>query len=296
MTPETRALLQQIGADLDAHRQVRVRIGGIVSREAAPALMEEVEISNEQQRQTGPAAGSRQRPSRRQGAAGRPRPARPAPQLGSHALRAAYQAQLDELQAAYPGTQMFPDDDGMWLLVHSAVLPGLNREAAFLVAVPFAEGSFPRAWAFWNIDHGLRWIGRRHTNFPDGSVCAFVPESGVWRIGGSLASLLDFFTVWVFRQLYLEEFKRWPGRQYSSHPFYRLIEFKDDELCDCDVGGRYGGCCKPKDLAHDLTALKVGFEAKMGCRITDRVPPARVVSFMNGTAPLPGIRDLLGLA
>jgi hypothetical protein len=184
----------------------------------------------------------------------------------------------------------------MWLLVRSSVLPGLNKEAAFLVAVPFAEGAFPRAWGFWQTAEGPQWIGRRHTNFPDGSVCAFVPESGVWRVGDSLASLLDFYSVWALRQLYLEEFKRWPGRQYSSHPFYRLIEFKDDELCDCDTGGRYGSCCKPNDLAQDLIALKAGFEAKMGCRITDRVPPLAVVAFMSGTAPLPKVRDLLGLA
>ena len=66
--------------------------------------------------------------------------------------------------------------------------------------------------------------------------------------------LVHLYTVWALRHLYLEEFKRWPGRQFSAHPFYSLAEFKDDEFCGCDAEPpqRYGECCKPQHLKRSL--------------------------------------------
>lgn len=67
MTPESRAALQRIGAELDGHRQVRVRIGGLVTPETAPAVEAKETNDVERQRQARPATGSRSRAAGRQG-------------------------------------------------------------------------------------------------------------------------------------------------------------------------------------------------------------------------------------
>jgi hypothetical protein len=299
MTPESRAVLQRIGAELDGHRQLRVRIGGIVSPDTAPA-MEAKETENvEREGQARPAAGSRSRSSRRQRSAGRSRPPGPAASVGRDGLRSHYEAQVAELEKAYPSAHVVASDEqGMWLLVESSVLSGIDRSATFLVAVPYSPDSFPRAWGFWNFASGPKWIGPRHVNFPDGSICAFVPESGTWRQGDRLDALLDLFTVWTLRQLYLEEFKRWPGRQFSAHPFYSLAEFKDDEFCSCDKEEpprRYGECCKVEHLKRPLLELAGGFERAMGCRLNDRNPPQPILDFIDGRGDLPSIAETLGI-
>lgn len=186
----------------------------------------------------------------------------------------------------------------MWLEVESAVLDGIDRSATFLVAIPFAPGVHPRAWGFWSLRDGRHWIGRRHTNFPDGSICAYVPESGTWREGGRLDALIDLYSVWALRHLHLEVFGRWPGRQYSSHPFYSLVEFKDDELCSCDANEpplQYGECCKPNHLARNLIELKADFERKVGVHLNDRTPPAPVLDYTERQRPLPPINSILGI-
>lgn len=187
----------------------------------------------------------------------------------------------------------------MWLLVESAILDGIDRSATFLVAIPFGSGLHPRAWGYWSSSDGPRRIGPRHTNFPDGSICAYVPESGAWKEGGRLDALLDLYSVWALRQLHLEEFSRWPGRQFSSHPFYSLAEFKPDELCGCDTyepPRRYGECCRPAHLSHNLLALKTDFERKMGVRLGDRVPPQSVIDYVEGRGTLPSVSQVLTVA
>lgn len=298
MTPEARAVLQRIGAELDGLRQVRVRTGGIVVPDTAPVVEAKENSDGERQGQTRPAAGSRSRTSGRQGPPRRPRSSGSAPQVGGVDLRAHYEAQVVELQSAYPSARVVVEDaQGMWLTVESAVLDGIDRKAAFLVAVPFSAEQFPRAWGFWLDEHGPTWIGRRHTNFTDGSVCAFVPESGTWKPGDRLDALFDLYSVWALRQLYLQEFGRWPGGQFSPHPYYSLIEFKDDESCSCDREPLrpYGECCKPEHLKHPIHLLKTDFELKMRCRLTDRSPPARIVQFMHGAGDLPEVMAALAV-
>lgn len=184
----------------------------------------------------------------------------------------------------------------MWLRVESVVLEGLDRSATFLVAVPYSPNCAPRAWGFWNRLDGPSWIGRRHTNFPDGSICAFVPGTGLWQEGGSLVSLIDFYSVWALRQVYLEMFGRWPGRQFSPHPFYSLVEFKSDELCCCDAHDpplTYGECCRPKHLATDLVALKSDFERTIKHGINDRIPPASLVYHVVDGGFLPDVSEVV---
>jgi hypothetical protein len=186
----------------------------------------------------------------------------------------------------------------VWLQVETAVVDGLDRTATFLVAVPFDVDLYPRAWGFWNLSDGAKWIGPRHTNFTDGSVCAFVPDSGTWRPGDRLDFLLDLYTVWALRHLHLEHFGRWPGGQYSPHPFYTLIEFKPDELCNCDRHDpprRYRDCCRPEHIRHPLAAMKADFERAMGCRITDRNPPRHVIDAIEGRSAPRSVAETLAI-
>lgn len=273
---------------------MRVCAGGEVRPSCSPAPCDAtMEVQNERQRPRRPTTGSRKRSSRREGAPRGSRTTGPLTRLGRGQLRKAYQESLVQLELAYACPKIFYDDDGMWLLANSSVLEGLDGKATFLVGLPFASGAAPRAWAFWKSSDGHRWIGPRHTNFMDGSICAFSTEDRVWTVGGSLVSLLDLYSVWVARQLHLTEFGRWPGRQYGPHPFYRLVEFRPGELCGCGASGRcYFDCCRPHDLRYDLAQLHASFRKEFGGELKDRAPPPAVGAFISGTGPIPRLRDV----
>jgi hypothetical protein len=112
-----------------------------------------------------------------------------------------------------------------------------------------------------------------------------------------LDALLDLYSVWALRQLHLEEFGRWPGGQFSPHPFYSLIEFKADEFCscDCEPPRPYGECCRPQDMKQPLPELKADFELKMRCGLTDRNPPQHVLDFIERGSKLPPVMDALAV-
>ena len=206
---------------------------------------------------------------------------------------------MRDLEITYPQTERWEDTGGMWLLVRSAVIDGLDRHATFLIGLPYAPGLGPRGWAYWTYSGQYSWMGRRHTNFPDGSICAFSPMEGVWSEGGNLVTLVDLYSVWALRQLHLELLGRWPGMQHSNSRFYRLMEFHDDELCSCEFGLRYVDCCKSRDRAAFLAnpqQLKAEFEqVTSGCALDGRMPPHLISEFIGGrlTAPPPLAEALL---
>lgn len=215
-------------------------------------------------------------------------------------LRAGYEGQVKRLVEAYPTLRTFPDDDGMWLLARSSIISGLARETTFLVALPYRSGAGPRAWAFWTASGRSTWIGPRHTNFQDGSICAFSPEDGAWSDGGDLRTLLDLYSVWTLRHLHLEVFGRWPGRQYGLYgadprvqAYYRQKECEDDELCGCgSETRRYAECCKPSDLQWNVLELMSLFIRQIEGGFSSRRPPASVVGFIEGRSALPKIADV----
>lgn len=305
MQSAAREMLGEIGRQLDANVFPHVFDNGVVmpsaSDVASSALGEDTE--DEQQRPRGPSAGSRKGTARRERTPRGSRQAGAPARVGGGLLRTAYEAQLVSLEEAYPALRVFPDDDGMWLQAKSAILSGLDYGATFLVALPFAPGAGPRAWGFWNDPDGLLWIGPRHTNFFDGSICAFSPGDNAWAEGGDLTSLIDLYTVWALRHLHLKVLGRWPGRQYSLpppnevlNPYYRLVQCKDAELCGCgSLTTRYADCCKPKDLLSDFGRLAQEFVRRMGGGLRDRKPPTAVVDFVEGGGSRPKIRDVHNL-
>jgi hypothetical protein len=301
LAEEARAVLQEIGAALDKHRRLRVYARGIVAVDPeSPETSLLKENGDERQGKTRSATGSRKRSARREGSARGSRQASTAPRIGRDMLRAAYKGQVTELLAAYPDAQLFDDQDGIWLLAHSSILPSLRREAAFLIALPYQSGMRVRGWGFWTAPGHHWWIGPRHTNFGDGSICAFSPSDDAWSEGGDLRTLLDLYSVWALRHLHLEVFDRWPGKQYTlvgadpqAQALYRQKECKDDELCGCgSETQRYSECCKPFDLRGNIIEQMTAFLRATGPGgFANRQPPQPVVEFIEGRSGLPQMAD-----
>lgn len=270
-------ILGKIGEQLDNDLFPRVGDGGIVmpSEAVVQSVPGEERHNEQQQKQRRPETRSRERSAGRQGPAGRPRKAREATSDFSTSLEARYKNELTAIARAYPGTMAWPQDNALWLLAESALLPGLSRTAILLLGVPYAP-AMPHAWGFWrHFVAGVTWIGPRHTNYPEGSICAFHPADGTWFVGESLVSLLDLYTLWAVRHLYLEVYGRWPGAQMVDHPFERLSELGADEQCGCDApGGLYGECCRPKDLRRRRVSIATDFMRKRHNGM--RKPPAEL--------------------
>lgn len=295
LSGDARMELQRIGEVLDARQAVRVKDGGVVILDPESTSTAVQEKNDEQRQGPGrPATRPWQRSARRQGPSSRSRPPGTQPRL--RRLSAAYQEQLEDVQRAYPGALLTLVEHGVWLSARSQPLAGIGREAIFLIALPDNPDVEPRGWAFWDQGDEIEWIGDRHTNFFDGSVCAYsTTNDRAWSPGGDLRTLLDLYTVWALRHLHLAVFGRWAGRQYAPldptgrpMPYYRLVEFKDGELCSCDSGARYGNCCKPCDLTHNfLTAMRQFQALHQGRGIHDRRPPDLITRYCRDGGDLP---------
>jgi hypothetical protein len=295
MNSECKELLRNIGRRLDQSIFPRVKNGGFVlpSESIIPFQSMGTEICNESQRQrrseTAPRPGfiGRPWPSNGPGITGRTWSAgNAAPVIGPSAP-SPQNSELDAVRKAYPGTRYWDQGENYWLSVESALLPDLDRKARFLILVSDTYQTV-KSWGFWDrCAIGTTWIGPRHTNFPDGSICAFDPRDGTWKFGDSLVALLDIYTVWAFRHLHLEVLGRWPGPQSVEQPYERMLELRDDELCGCGkLGKRYAECCKPADLKRNLIteAVSFGFFSAW----SERNPPPSVVQFtLTGTQPPP---------
>lgn len=169
----------------------------------------------------------------------------------------------------------------MWLFAESELIEGLGRRAAFAIQLPYIAKKPVRAWGFWTTGVSKTWIGPRHTNFPDGSICAFEPRDRTWTLGNSLVTLVDLYSVWAVRHLYLEKYGKWPGRQSVPIAAERLLELGGNELCGCDhPRGTYGQCCKPSDKANTSGSDLLEFAIKT------RKPPDPITLFVwNPTSP-----------
>ena len=293
-------MLQQVGAALDERRPLVVRNQGLVALgQESPRAKPAKENGNEGKGKRGSASRSREGAARRQGAR-RSWSAGAASRIGGDMLRDAYEGQVTRLAEAYPTSQTFPDEDGIWLLARSSIISGLVREATILVALPYQSGLGPRAWGFWTAGAETAWIGPRHTNFRDGSICAFSPDDGAWSEGGDLRTLLDLYSVWTLRHLHLEVFGRWPGKQYSFfgadprvQAYYRQSECQDNELCGCgSETRRYSECCKQSDLRLNFVEIAGLFLTHTQGGFNTRRPPTIVVEFIEGRSALPRIAEV----
>ena len=258
---------------------------------SSPTLGEEKE--NESTRPRRPSAGPWQRTTGRQRQADRPRSSSRAAQIICPGLQKQYGAELGAVEDAYPSTTYWQQEGGLWLLTESTILRGLGKKATFLTFVPYDYRSPTKSWGFWTTPVYVQWIGPRHTNFPDGSICAFEPRDQTWTVGDSIVKLLDLFTVWALRHLHLEVLGRWPGYQSVPHPYERLTELNDNEFCGCERSDKYyADCCKQIDLERDRFADEYDFLLKF----TNgglRAPPKAISNLIRHRTEPPPIVELL---
>jgi hypothetical protein len=167
----------------------------------------------------------------------------------------------------------------MLLLVESALIHGLGRSALFLVVVPRDTRRRVTSWGFWgSLALPGSWIGPRHTNAPDGSICAFELRDGTWQQGDSLVKLLDLYSLWAARHLHMERYQRWPGYQSVQHTFERIVELRPDEYCGCSNSDKlYKDCCQSKDQKTSQLAAAIQY-ANSG--FGSRLPPDCVNDFL----------------
>lgn len=304
MESSTLALLERIGDELDGGRELQVFNGGLVLPSEPAVAFEPLgrEKHYEQaERPRRPATESWPGTRRRARTAGRPPAPRPGPATGSWTAGDAapvlgwgpavdYREALSTVGEAYPGARMWEQGEGFWLWAESTLLPGLHRAAVFLVGVSIARRTV-RSWAFWQMSMGASWIGPRHTNFPDGSICAYDARDLTWVFGQSLVNLLDIYSVWALRHLHLEVIGRWPGPQIATIPYEVVLEVGDTELCPCGTMRRYADCCKAAFSARNRIADAVDY-----CLTTAggrRFPPAPVLGFVRGQGEAPSLRELI---
>lgn len=289
---ESLEMLRQIGQNLDKDIFPRIMNGGIVTPDdTAPPIKswakeKEYEQQGQRRSETGPRTGT----ARGQGKADRPGEASTTPPLFSADLQALYESELTAVQQAYPGTRVLCQEEGLWLLTESILLAGHWQNAVFLTGIPFSRRHVVRSWGFWMgalLGHPT-WIGPRHTNFPDGSVCAFEPTDGTWNLGDSLVVLLDIYTLWALRQLHLQVFQRWPGRQVAHFLHERLTETMPGEYCGCGSNLPYEDCCWLSDIRGNRLQGALQYAGFGG-----RNPPAAVLQFIREQDMPPRLDEVL---
>lgn len=282
MDDQVRRTLREIGAQLDRNCFPIIHNGGVVVPSRPPFVSQKLGTERSDAttfRPIRPTARSWPRPPSWQRPSGRSGPSRRAASTACARYQAAYENQLNDVWDSYPDTRVWVQDDGMWLQANSAILEGLGKKATFLVAVPFQPQLRVRSWAFWTTIIGVSWLGPRHTNWPDGDICAYTSDDGTWGAGGSVVKLLDLNTLWALRQLHFEEFGRWPGYHSAPHPYERITELRGDEFCGCDRSDRlYRDCCQERDLAEDQAQIATDFYCRY-MRNGLRSPPEEITQF-----------------
>lgn len=298
MDMNIRSLLEAIGDQMDANVFPSVLNGGLVkpSRQSASIQILGEEFYNESESTEEPWASAS--PGNQAGAwastagssaAGRTWAAREASPFSLGPKDNDLYPGLNEVGTAYPGTLIYRQEEGFWLRLDSRLLPRIGRKACFVVAV-IPKLRHVTAWGFWDGGFlGATWIGPRHTNYPDGSICAFDTADGDWQYGDSLVTLFDLYTIWALRHLYLEYFGRWPGPQASTSSIERVAEFKNDEWCGCSrPRGTYGNCCRQRDLAGVTLGEVLAFGVFREER--DRHPPSDITAFAQSMIDPPTLR------
>ena len=270
LTPEQLDRIDAIGAALFKGQPIRVGQRGLVF--PRPQFVTQVEKDY----QDGKSEGSR-RPTAgpRQGRQGPPRPGHSDP---ADLVRWAVQCreQFEQLRHTYPSAKLWPDRAGTWLAVRTFPIGEGGPQALLLIAVPFG-GPRVFAWAYWYEQGHAKWIGPRHTNFNEGSICAFPLLSDHLDCEWPLTRYLDLLSEWCARHLYLALRQKWPGPQEGLWVSYRLSETLPGECCPrCGRLQMYETCCKPLDEADAL----VGREGPHGpAPQGGRTPPPQIREF-----------------
>jgi hypothetical protein len=287
-------MLKEFGRQLDVDIFPRIMNGGIVTPGDAAVIPTKwaEEKEDERQRERRPTTRPWTGTTRGKGETGRSWSTNCTASPISRDLQTKYEGDLGLIDEAYPGAKVWHQAEGLLLVTDSSLLPGLCHKARFFTAIPFSPIKNVRSWGFWvgvPLSHPV-WIGPRHTNLGDGSICAFERQDDTWLPGDSLVTLLDLYTVWALRHLYLQILGRWPGRQVAHYAFERLVETQSGELCGCGSKVVYSSCCRERDLLRERLPDALRFIEDGGF---DRNPPAAVSNFISGRSDIPYVTDLL---
>jgi hypothetical protein len=275
--------LSKLGQAIDIDRQFQVFDDGVVG-----IVNDQSEKEDESERQgtRGSATGSRQGSSgpRRTASEARARLGRLDPQV-------VQLAGLEDLWRAYP-TKIIEGDHGLWIIIKSNPLGHDGPQVTFILAYPYSTEIEPKAWALWKLGDFPKFVGERHCNFPDQSVCAYGPNDNAWERSDGLLPLVDLYSTWIVRQLYLMHFGRWPGRQHGLTALYRRTEFSADEWCGCGSGKRYGECHLAADALLSDDEARAEHQNVMGSEYGPRKPPKSIMRFArSGFKKVPTFRD-----
>lgn len=214
---------------------------------------------------------------------------KPAGADGREALRQRYLGFRPEILRYYPSAQMREVDLGIWITTRIYPL-GLSGPCYWIcLFLPDNGACSPKAFAFYRLSPVPRSVGPRHTNFPDGSICALTDEDDAWRPGDSPKILLNLYAEWLVCYLFFRIEKCWPGRQVGLDATYRQREFQKNEWCDCGSEKPYGECHYASD-ASDVEKLKA---AGLYEPVPDRAVPPTILNFAKSRwTKLPDLRRL----
>jgi hypothetical protein len=283
LSPGQLALVGEVGAALFEGRPLQASANGLIEIRPATEVKSEKGNDHDTEQPThGPAAEPRQR---WQGARGR----RPSDSDTPQRVRRQLGSQLAELRQHYPDARSWGGDtNGTWLTVSSHPVGAGGPQATFLIAIPNDVRVRIAAWAFWGWGASATWIGSRHTNYPDGTVCAFPLDGGYWKETESLLPYLDLLSEWAFRQIFLRIKGLWPGPQEGLSAYYRIRETRSGECCPrCKRLTLYDECCRALDEGEPDANDRLGFVAKMGCDVGKQRPHQRTLHFALGKRPRP---------
>lgn len=282
---EALVLLQRIGEELDQHQTIRVFRGGVVQPStgcSSPHMLGEVSADEGTRK---PAGSERPATGQGQGSAeGNPARARPGPPAGQVLRERGVEPKLvadiegaTDAQDGYPQLRARLAGPIIWFEGELEPVPGLGRAARVRVAYPMDVTIHLHAWAWWK---NGKWIGPRHTNFGDGSICAYELTDRSWTRARPLVYYLDQVTGWITRHTYLAEFHRWPGQQVLHTARERLIQHQPGEICGaCRSGCPYEECHKPADM--QLSRLVIDKEYRRHYGRNEQRPPQTELGFQE---------------
>src|SRR5690606_35556821 len=243
-------MLRLIGHELDRDQYPVVHENGLVmpgpGRPPDSPGKGPADAYHTQPGSSGPATREGQGPARQGSADGPGSTGAQALLLRRPGLTDGMRRDLGDATAAYPNMRIRFAPPVAWLLCETSPILGLTDRAYLLTRYPLAGSEPIASWAWWK--PGI-WIGPRHTNYGDGSICSFEPQHGTWSPGDGLVRLLDLPAVWIVRHLYLRHFGRWPGDQVIHTPFERLRDHRPGERCGCGSFQAYERCCRARDIA-----------------------------------------------
>jgi len=219
--------------------------------------------------------------------------------IGSEALLEAFGTEFRILARHYAALA-FEDELGLWVVASSEPLGANGPRIEFLVAFPLDQSLMPKGWAFQRIGKRLKPMSLKHTNFPDASICAFVPGDDTWSPNDGMVALIDIASVGAVNKLHREHLGYWPGKQYGASALYRRLEFKPEELCGCLSGKSYKNCHQGVDSLVSEEAARTEFRKIFRCEYDSRSFPDALIraaeSNWKAIPPMQGICNFLSVS